>query len=193
MPDPLFGPILRQYLQEGDEAGIREFCVNLHPATIAETLAGDFSVEDSWRVLQRAPIRDQAAIFEYFDKDAQVAMVAGTGRPEMARLIEQMSHDDRVDLLRRLSPEVAEALLRLVDEADRRDIATLRSYAENTIGAMMTTDYAWLPENITAEVAIDRLRQQAPDRETIYYVYVLEESTRRIRGLVSLRELILAR
>ena len=86
----------------------------------------------------------------------------------MAKLIEQMSHDDRVDLVRRLDPEVAEGLLRLVDEADRRDIATLVSYPENTVGAMMTTDYAWLPETITAETAIDRLRQQAPDRETIY-------------------------
>src|SRR5262249_38255485 len=64
---------------------------------------------------------------------------------------------------------------------------------ENTVGAMMTTDYAWLPESITAEVAIDRLRQQAPDRETIYYIYVLEESTRRLRGMLSMRDLILAR
>ena len=69
----------------------------------------------------------------------------------MARLIEQMSHDDRVDLLRRLPPRVVESLLRLVDEADRRDIATLVKYPENTAGALMTTDYAWLPANITAE------------------------------------------
>ena len=46
-------------------------------------------------------------------------------------------------------PRVAEGLLRLVDEADRRDIATLVKYAENTAGALMTTDYAWLPANIT--------------------------------------------
>ena len=36
----------------------------------------------------------------------------------------------------------------------------------------MTTDYAWLPADLTAAEAIDRLRAQAPDRETIYYVYV---------------------
>jgi len=63
MANPLFGPILRQHLQDNDDAGVREFCANLHPATIAETLDGDFSVEESWRVLQHAPIRAQAAIF----------------------------------------------------------------------------------------------------------------------------------
>jgi len=41
-------------------------------------------------------------------------------------------------------PRLAEALLRLVDEADRKDIATLFQYGENTVGALMTTDYAWL-------------------------------------------------
>src|SRR6516165_9041761 len=109
----------------------------------------------------------------------------------MARLIEKMSHDDRADLLRRLLPRVAEELLRLVDEADRRDIATLVKYKENTAGALMTTDYAWLPANITVAEALDRLRLQAPDRETIYYVFVLDDE-RHLQGVVSLRDLILA-
>src|SRR5262249_11474408 len=106
-------------------------------------------------------------------------------------LIEQMSHDDRVDLLRRLQSRVAEGLLRLVDQADRRDIAMLEKYPENTAGAIMTTDYAWLPENITSGEALERLRLQAPDTQTIYYVYVLNDQ-RKLLGVVSLRDLIMA-
>src|SRR6185437_9470206 len=48
-----------------------------------------------------------------------------------------------------------------------------------------------LPANITVEQALDRLRLQAPDSETIYYVYVVDEQ-RRLLGVVTLRELILA-
>jgi magnesium transporter len=55
----------------------------------------------------------------------------------------------------------------------------------------MTTDYAWLPDNINAGEALDRLRLQAPNSETIYYVYVLNEQ-RKLLGVVSLRDLILA-
>src|SRR5205807_2259208 len=51
--------------------------------------------------------------------------------------------------------------------------------------------YAWLPGNITVTEALDRLRLQAPDKETIYYVYIVDEQ-RRLQGVVSLRELILA-
>jgi magnesium transporter len=187
----LFGPEVRQMFLENDAAGMQTFCETLHPATVAETLADEFSVEEVWRFLGHTSIRHQAAIFEYFPIDWQVKMVEGTGRQHMARLIEKMSHDDRVDLLRRLMPRVAEDLLRLVDEADRRDIAALVKYPENTAGALMTTDYAWVPANVSVGEALDRLRLQAPDRETIYIVYVLDDK-RKLLGVASLRDLILA-
>jgi magnesium transporter len=191
MSHVLFGPEVRLMLDEDDAAGMKAFCETLHPATVAEALAGDLTVDQVWRFLSHTGIRHQAAIFEYFPIDWQVKMAEGTGRQHMARLIEQMSHDDRADLLRRLMPRVAEGLLRLVDEADRRDIATLVSHKENTAGALMTTDYAWVPAGITATEALDRLRLQAPDRETIYYVFVLDDE-RKLLGVLSLRDLILA-
>src|SRR5690242_18080332 len=191
MSHPLFGPEVRLMLQEGDAAEMKTFCETLHPATVAEALADDFEPDEVWKVLGSTSIRDQADIFEYFPIEMQVKLVEGTGRPHMARLIEQMSHDDRADLLRRLEPQVVESLLRLVDEANRRDIAKLIDYPENTAGALMTTDYAWLPASITVEQALDRLRLQAPDSETIYYVYVVDDQ-RRLLGVVTLRELILA-
>ncbi len=190
MADPLFEPIIRQALLENNEEGMREVCDALHPATVAECLYGAFGVEDVWRVLEHAPIATQAAIFEYFPLDWQVQMVAETGQPHMAKLIEEMAPDDRVDLLRKLDPKVTESILRLVDEADRRDIATLVKQQEGTAGAIMTTDYAWLPANITAGEALDRLRLQAPDKETIYYVFVVDEQ-RRLLGVASLRDLIM--
>jgi magnesium transporter len=144
-----------------------------------------------WQVLKHTSIRHQAAIFEYFPIDWQVQMVEGTGREHMAKLIQEMSHDDRVDLMRRLMPKVVESLLRLVDEADRKDIATLVRQEENTAGALMTTDYAWLPPALTATEALDRLRLQAPHSETIYYIFILDEQ-RRLLGVLSLRDLILA-
>jgi magnesium transporter len=192
MSHPLFGPEVRLMLQEGDAAEMKTFCETLHPATVAEALTGEFEPDEVWKVLSTTSIRDQADIFEYFPIDMQVRLVEGTGRPHIARLIEQMSPDDRARLLRRLPPRVTEAILRLVDEADRRDIAALAKYPEGTVGAIMTTDYAWVPPGLRAPEAVERLRQQAPNTETIYVVYVLEEGNRKLLGVVGLRELILA-
>jgi magnesium transporter len=191
MPHLLFGPEVRFLLQENDVEGMKAFLENLHPATVAEALSGDLEIEQVWKFLENTSIRHQAAIFEYFPIEWQVKLVEGAGKERMAHLIEKMSHDDRVDLLRRLMPRVAENLLRLVDEADRRDIATLVRQDPNTAGGLMTTDYAWLPPHLTAAEALDRLRLQAPERETIYYVFVLDEE-HRLLGVLSLRDLILA-
>ncbi len=200
MPHPLFTPEVRLMLAERNDAGLREFCESLHPATVAEALDAEFTPEQVWEAISHANIRTQASVFEYLPPARQVEMVE-KARPQVGQLLGKMSHDDRVDLLRRLPGRVAEALMRLVDEADRKDIATLGQYGADTVGAMMTTDYAWLPGTLTAAEAIDQLRQQAPDRETIYYVYVLDEparrpdgslAPRRLLGVVSLRDMILA-
>jgi magnesium transporter len=200
MAHPLFGPEIRAMLEEQNADGMRAFCESLHPATVAEALADEFTPEQVWEVISHSPIRTQASIFEYLPPARQVEM-AEQARPQVGQLLSKMSHDDRVDLIRRLPGRVTESLMRLVDEADRKDIATLFQYGENTVGALMTTDYAWLPGTVTAAEAIDQLRQQAPDRETIYYIYVLDEANRRtdgtlaprrLLGVVSLRDLILA-
>jgi magnesium transporter len=200
MAHPLFAPEVNLMLAEGNTAALREFCESLHPATVAEALDTGFTPEQIWEVISHAPIRTQASIFEYLPPALQVEM-AERARPQMGQLLSKMSHDDRVDLIRRLPGRVAEAVMRLVDEADRKDIATLFSYGENTVGALMTTDYAWLPVTVTAAEAIDQLRQQAPDSETIYYIYVLDDparrpdgslAPRRLLGVISLRDLILA-
>src|SRR6266545_3515808 len=200
MSHPLFGPEVKLMLEEKNTAGLREFCEQLHPATVAEALDEDFTPEQIWEVISQATIRTQASVFEYLPPALQVQM-AEKARPQVGQLLSKMSHDDRVDLLRRLPPRVTEAIMRLVDEADRQDIAKLFQYGENTVGALMTTDYAWLPGTLTAAEAIDQLRQQAPDRETIYYIYVLDDpqrrndgslAPRRLLGVVSLRDIILA-
>ncbi len=200
MAHPLFGPEVKLMLAEANAAGLREFCESLHPATVAEALEGDLTTEQIWEVISQANIRTQASIFEYLPPALQVEM-AEKARPQMGQLLSKMSHDDRVDLIRRLPTRVTESLMRLVDEADRRDIKALFSYAENTVGALMTTDYAWLPATATAAEAIDQLRAQAPDKETIYYIYVLDDATRRpdgslaprrLLGVITLRDLILA-
>jgi magnesium transporter len=191
MADPLFTPEARFMLERDDRAGMAAFCETLHPATVAEALTDSFKVEEVWRFLRSTTIQPQAAIFPYFPQEMQLALVAGAGREQIAHLLEEMSSDDRADLMRRLPAPVRETLLRLVDEADRRDMARLMQYPENTAGALMTTEYAWLPGNITVEEALDRLRLQAPDKETIYYVYIVDDQ-RRLMGVVSLRDLIMA-
>jgi len=184
-------PDLRELLDAGDASGVAGFCEALHPAAVAEVLEG-LEADESWQVLSSCTPERQAEVFSFFDLPDQLELVETVPRESFSRLIEEMAPDDRVDLLERLDPERVENLLPMVAQAERRDIQKLLSFPDDSAGSIMTTEYASLPAEATAAEAIERLRQQAPDRETIYYVYVIDEG-RRLRGFVSLRELILAR
>ena len=189
--NPLLIPELRVMLAEGDTAGLREVAKELHPATVAEFSEG-LDDRELWQLLDAVPVERQAEIFPYYPMPRQVELVKAADRPHLGRLLEWMAADNRDDLLRELDPEFVEEILPLVAKAERHDIRMLLSCPEESAGALMTTEYASLPADITAGEAVTRLRTQAPDSESIYYIYVLD-AERHLVGFVSLRDLILAK
>ncbi len=184
-------PDLRLMLSENDEQGMKEFCEALFPAVSAEILI-EVSPEEAWRVLSKCSLARLVEIFEYFTLPFQIELVDLMDRECLSRLIEEMAPDDRVDLLERLDPNHVESILPLVAQAERTDIRKLLSYPEDSAGSIMTTEYASLPKDITVKEAFERLRLQAPDRETIYYIYIIDEH-RHLIGFLTMRKLILAR
>jgi magnesium transporter len=189
--NPLLLPDIQQMIAEQDDQGLAALVNELHPASVAEFAEG-LSVEDTWQLLGHAEIRRQAEVFPFFSPEKEVELVEGIGKEKMSKLLEAMSHDDRVDLLKRCDEATVESLLPMVAKADREDIRRLLSYPEQSAGSVMTTDYATLPPGITVQESLNLLRQQAPDREMIYYVYVVDEE-RHLIGFVSLRDLVLAK
>ncbi len=191
MPNVLFLPELREMLADGDDDNLREIMIEHHPAAVADFSEG-LSADETWALFDRAPLENQAQVFSFYSAAKQDELVRKGDRRRVSQLLEVMPHDDRVDLLRRLPESTVDDLLPLVDKADREDIRRLLSYPEHSAGAIMTTDYATLPVDITVAEALTRIRQQAATRETIYYIYVVDAG-RRLIGFVSLRDLILAK
>ncbi len=190
MTNTLYLPELREMLAENNAAELGEFCTALHPARTAEFMEGLSAVE-AWQVLQHTETANQVEIFRYFELPKQVEMFENVGREEMARFISGLPADERVDILSEVKPEIVQALLPLIPVDERRDIMRLAAYPEGTAGAMMTTRFARLSEMETAAQALDHVRRQADLLETVYYLYVVDEDDH-LRGLVSLRQLVLA-
>jgi DNA-binding transcriptional LysR family regulator len=189
--NPLLIPELRVMLAEGDVEGLRGVAEELHPASVAEFSEG-LEDRELWQLLDALPLERQGDIFPYYPLSRQIDLVKAADRQHLGPLLESMAADNRVELLRELDSDLVEAILPLVAKAERHDIRMLLSCPENSAGALMTTEYASLPADITAGEAVARLRSQAPDSESIYYIYVLD-ADRHLVGFISLRDLILAR
>lgn len=191
MLERLLLPELRQAVADGDWAEVNEFCSALHPSVAAQILSELDAVDQVKTILDHVDLGTRTTVFEFLSAEKQDALVVAFPWPELATILERMSHDERADLVKRMDEEHQALVMPLVARKEREDILRLVSYEEDTAGAIMTTDYAALPADLTAAEAISRLRQIAPDRETIYYIYVVD-AERRLIGFVSLKDLILA-
>ncbi len=191
MRHPLLVPDVRELIHDGEVDALRDFFADYHPGRVAE-LIEDLETDDGDALFGILPPRNRAEILSYLDSDRQIRLVTSMSPKEAADLLHLMSHDERADLVNRLDEDVIDPVLPFLAQAEREDIRRLASYQPGTAGAAMTTDYVTLPMHITVREALELVRREAPDRETIYYCYVVDHK-RRLIGFVSLKTLILSR
>ncbi len=185
------GPEIRQVLSLPDYRDrLLELFDDLHPYDIF-TLIDGLPYEDIAKIISALGKRG-IEVFEYFPDEEKKEIFYCFSKRKMVDLLEDMAPDDRADFLKKLPESLLDDILPLVAQAERNDIRRLLQYKERTAGALMTTEYANILPDMTVEEALNYLRKIAPDRETIYYVYVTDKN-RKLLGLVTLRELIVAR
>ncbi len=188
MINTLFLPELREMLAEKDRRGLVEFCTALHPARTAEFMEG-LTTHESWSVLQFAEKHLRSEIFSFLPHERQLDMLAKEDDRQVAELIAVLPADDAVDLLSEIPESRVEAVLALVPAPDRRNIRRLQTFPEGTAGSIMTTAAACLDEQLTVRQALEHLSRQAENLETIYYIYIVDD-TNHLRGVLSTRMLV---
>ncbi len=180
--------VLRDAIQSNNFDNAFAAIKSLRPVDLADVLE-ELEPSLGWRLLERLPSR--AEVFTYFEPEQQVRLAREFPRATLAALVSEMPADERTDLFKRFDQNQRDMLLPALAHAEREDIRKLSSFVEGTAGALMTSDYAMLKKDMTVAQAMAYLRDEAPDAETIYQAYVVDEQ-RNLLGVVSLRDLILA-
>lgn len=106
-------------------------------------------------------------------------------------IMEMLPPDEAADVLGDLEEERAERILHLMEPEEAEEVRELLRYPDDTAGGRMTPEYLAFTRSMTASQALAELRAQAPDAETIYYVYVTD-AEEHLEGVLSLRDLITA-
>ena len=133
-----------------------------------------------------------ANVLGYLPGESQLEVVGKLDDSQVLKLIEEMGSGERADLFNLLNEDRREALLRRMAHREREDLKRLASYEEGTAGAIMTSDYVSIASGMTVSQAMMRVRQTAPDAETVYQLYILDSDGQLI-GTMSLRQLMVAR
>jgi len=164
---------------------------DLHPADIANIL-GDMNRTQSTQFLDSLNLEQLSDTLEELEEDFQVSLVENMPDEKVADVLEEMSPDEAADLLAELPKERSEKLIELMQNEDAEDVRMLLTYPEESAGGIMTTEYFAVLPDLTAEQAIQALRDNAEDAETVYYVYVTD-AEEHLLGVFSLSDLILAK
>lgn len=187
--DPLKAAI-HATAEKGDIGTLRTFVRNEHPADLADFVV-DLPPDSVWTVLDLLNLRDQARLFAALPHADQVRLARTAPRAKLAEFVSAMPADRRADLWNDLNEHEREALLPALAQAAREDVRRLAGYRPGTAGAIMTSDYAVLTADLDASDALQKLRQEAPEKETIYRSFVIDED-RRLIGSVHLQDLIIS-
>jgi magnesium transporter len=140
----------------------------------------------AFRVLKK----DRAtAVFEYLDPEVREELIGALHDVQVRQIIEEMRPDDRAELFDELPAGVVRRLIQSLSPGERQATATILGYAEGMAGRVMTTEYVRLREGLTVAEALDKIRANDRDKETIYYAYVTDNNRKLVR-VVSLRQLL---
>ncbi len=168
----------------------KELLSDMEPIDIAEGLE-ELSPARLVLYFRLLPKDLAVEVFELLDIDVQERFLANATGEEVQEIIEEMSDDDRTELFDELPAITVKRLLLSLSPEERKLANTLLGYPEDSAGRIMTPEYIDLKAHMTVRSVLERIREKADSKETIYTSFVTDEG-RHLLGAVELEDLILA-
>jgi magnesium transporter len=180
---------LHQILEEEEEL-LRavELLGETHPADQAD-LIEQLEEGHRQRLLQALSHEHLAEVLEYLEEDLRADLLAGLPAETIAPLLDRVDENVAADIVQDLEPGQADEVIQLLE--DREAVRELVGYPEESAGGRMSTEVVALRRYWTVEDAISFLRQESPDDQHPFYVYVVDDE-HHLTGTVSLRALVTA-
>ncbi len=182
--------ILEELSEQGKTEELVEMFEELPTMDVAKFME-QRPVEEVIEYLDKLDPEDQGRIFSDFTYDLQLELFHKLPRRIFAQIFGQMYSDIRADFYQELTKEEQIELLPYLDKKTREDVIILSAYPPETAGGIMTTDFATIFADMTANEALGKIRKDAPSKDMVYYIYVVDHSMV-IKGFVTLKDLVLS-
>ncbi|HMO81809.1 MAG TPA: magnesium transporter [Pyrinomonadaceae bacterium] len=186
-----FGPELEEAVRDRHVATIRKL---LHQHTPSE-IAGILSTTedpDARALIFRCLSRDIATqTFEYLPHNEQTELLESLATSEVANILNEMADDDRTRFFEELPANVVKQLLGIMSAEERARAVKLLGYPEDSVGRLMSPHYIAVHPSWSVQQALDHIRQNGKDSETLTMAYVVNEAGQLIDD-IRMRSFLLA-
>ena len=181
---------IKELIDKKDYHLIKEKLIELEEADIAEILE-ELDTKNLIKIFRLLPKDIAALVFAYLPIENQQDIIITLSDKEAASIIDNMYADDAADLMEEMPSNIVKRLLSKTTPETRKDINQLLKYPEDSAGSIMTVEFIDVKENNTVKQAIDKIRKEVSDKETIDTCFVVDKG-RHLLGIVTLRDLLLS-
>jgi magnesium transporter len=181
---------IRTLLEEKNYKVLKIELSEMNNSDLAEILE-EFEPSELVTLFRLMKKDDQVEVFALFDSNFSSELLNYFTDKEKVSLIEEMATDDAVDVLEEMPANIVDKLLKKCDVETRKDVNKLLNYKEDSAGSLMTVEYAEIKGSATVKQAIDYLRKEQDELETINYLFVVDDK-RKLNGIVHLKDLVFA-
>ena len=179
------------YLLTGDPVEFAQVAAGMQAADMADALNA-LTPEAAARVLAALPFDLAVQVLDEPGLEHRVTLIEAMSPATAGPLIDGMSADQQAELFRELSERERGRLLPALDQQTRRALEVLLRYPPETAGGIMTTEFLSVSSNATVEDTLQLIHRIGGAKETVYAIYVVDSTERRLRHVVSLRELVMS-
>ena len=180
----------KELLESKQYRALRERLADSEPTHIADLLTS-IPADEAVIAFRLLPKGLAISVFDDMDGAFQNQLLEAFSDQTARDFLEAMPPDDRTELLDEVPAKVARRLLQILSPDQRRVTLQLLGYEEETAGREMTPLFVDLHSDMTVTQALERVRQLAINRETVYQCYVMDRR-RYLIGTVSLKDLVIA-
>ncbi|MFA5693616.1 MAG: magnesium transporter, partial [Acholeplasmataceae bacterium] len=182
---------LFEAVSKKDVKTIRLIFEEHNPVDIADALSKIERVSDFIFIFKTVPALFTAEVFSYLENKTKEKIINEISNQQISDILENLYTDDIVDFIEEMPSNLIQKILQSATKNTRDDINHLLDYPDNSTGSIMTLEYVELKAKDNALKAMEKVRIQGKDAETISYLFVVNDK-RELVGTLHLRDLIFA-
>ena len=164
---------------------------NVDIAELLEEVTEEVGIQKTVILFRMLPKDVSVEVFAELPTDDRNRIVEIINDKEIEYIIQELDFDDKIDVLEELPANVVSKILERTPRSERKLINTFLNYPDNCAGTLMTPEYISLEKDWTVREALDHIKKEGMDAETIYTCYV-KDSGRKLIGIVSLSTLVIS-
>ena len=110
---------------------------------------------------------------------------------EMSVILKKMPAEDIAELIEDLDESISEKIQELLNKKELLEVEEILQYEDESAGRIMSHEFMAFDSQLTIQQARNRFKKSGEDVEMPFYIYVIDNDTKKMIGVISLRQLLL--